>query len=502
VALLFAPQLGLGERYEFVLYRALGISRGHAMRLLAWIILVLAILSYRHSILSYLQNVHWHSIGSKIMKDMRAKPPSAMLFSDQGKHAQCSEWLSAIVCTVFFTLLFFILLFKNVQGIRDFFDMHWHQAYLDYDLNWGTPILSLGGNLLNNFGIQVPFNTSLSPFLGLSHVVASEYEALLSVSLFYVGMSLLFWAIGGTIKLRPVPRATAAGLTALIGTIPFGIDTLLPFIPPYLFVSQATLTRGYWEEVTVLSISAIYLFLCLGRCPRTGGNVALGVAFALLVYVVLLSFPANAFFSAPVIALYCCAFLLTCEQVKEFGWKFAAATAIALSMFLFRLPKFFVNLYSYTFGAYFSDLMMKWPTKWQLFLSSSMALIDSYDFRVPFIIAVALTSAAYVIVRGRGMLRRIALGLLVCEGGLLMMGLINAVIVRDPLSFNYAEQIHAPLMLFFFTLAALTAGLVLITVLNAVVVVMFEALETLVSCTQYYDTELHFFSCPCPYLSQ
>ena len=66
---------------------------------------------------------------------------------------------------------------------------------------------------------------------------------------------------------------------------------------PFVFVSQATLTRVY-EELGILSLTTAILFFWVGQRRTFVANAALAIAFAAACYVVLLAYPALAFFRA------------------------------------------------------------------------------------------------------------------------------------------------------------------------------------------------------------
>ena len=74
--------------------------------------------------------------------------------------------------TAFFLVLFAILLAKNADYLKTQFDIRWHIAFLNYDLNWHTPVFLLAGNILYQFEIQPLFNTSLALLNGLAHLVS------------------------------------------------------------------------------------------------------------------------------------------------------------------------------------------------------------------------------------------------------------------------------------------------------------------------------------------
>ena len=103
---------------------------------------------------------------------------------------------------------------------------------MDYDIDWGTPVFSFGANVLYNFGIQVPLNTHLLPLERLAHTFPPEHRILATVALCFLAVGGLFYAVGTTIGLRPIPRTIFAGAVAFLVTIPRGLDRLIWLLPP------------------------------------------------------------------------------------------------------------------------------------------------------------------------------------------------------------------------------------------------------------------------------
>ena len=110
-----------------------------------------------------------------------------------------------------------------------------------------------------------------------------------------------------------------------------------------------------YEELGILSLTTILLFFWIGQHRTFIANLAVGLAFAAGSYVVLLAYPALAFFATPVIFFYCGAFLLTAANARELWWKLGVGGVLLATMLAAHIPLFFKNLYSYTYGAYFSD---------------------------------------------------------------------------------------------------------------------------------------------------
>src|SRR5262249_5600585 len=102
------------------------------------------------------------------------------------------------VLIVGFITAFGILLWKN-EFIE--FEQFWNQVFVDYHIDWETPTFSLGGNVLYNFGIQVPLNTHLLPLERLAHVFPLEHRIAAAVALCFLAMAALFFVIGRLIGL-------------------------------------------------------------------------------------------------------------------------------------------------------------------------------------------------------------------------------------------------------------------------------------------------------------
>src|SRR5262249_57484381 len=127
------------------------------------------------------------------------------LVNETGSQDGRALWIVVALITVFGTT-FAIFLWKTLfVFVND--DQLWTQTFVDYDINWGTPIFSFGANVLYNFGIQVPLNTHLLPLERLAHAFPLEHRIPATVTLLFLAVGSLFYAIGGMIGLRPIPRA-------------------------------------------------------------------------------------------------------------------------------------------------------------------------------------------------------------------------------------------------------------------------------------------------------
>jgi hypothetical protein len=390
-----------------------------------------------------------------------------ILFERAISNGSSAESIGVAEAVAFFLVLFAILLWKNLAYLKTQFDIRWHIAFLNYDLAWHTPIFSLSGNILYQFEIQPPFNTSLAPLNGIAHLVSPGWQIVASYILFYLAMTALLWALGCAVGLKPVPRAICAALAGLMTTIPYGLDHLLPFLPPpFVFVSQAMLTRVY-EELGILSLTTVVLFFWIGQRGSFVANIAISGAFCAACYVVLLAYPALAFFSTPVIFLYCCAFLATAANSRELWWKLAVGAILLATMLAARIPIFFKELYSYTYGAYFSDRIMNSTSRFTIWRDSIVLGVFWPDAKVLLLCLVSCASAIFFAVRGDGAIRRFAVGMLVGEAGVFTVGGVMAYL-HYPVSLYYSDQLQAPIPVFFFLMPLMFGATVLATRFNEV----------------------------------
>ena len=197
-------------------------------------------------------------------------------------HMCGKEWAKVALIGLAFAVTFATLLAKN--GIASFEneDQIWHQAFVDYDVDWHTPIFSFAGNVLNNFGIQPPLNTQLLPVLGLSQLFAHHQHILAALIMFSISMALLFWAIGATWGIPPVSRSVFAGLVTSITTIPFpyGPDLISWPLPPNFFTAQF-LYGLWWQEAHILFLVTVIFFHWIGQGKSVATNILYGVGFGL-----------------------------------------------------------------------------------------------------------------------------------------------------------------------------------------------------------------------------
>jgi hypothetical protein len=450
--IVFAPEIGLGAKEEFILYHLFGLSRGHTLLLLAGFLCVSCAFQLFSLAIPAAGKTRWSAIIGSI-PHIRSLAIET-LFKKENSPVGREELAHAIIVAVFFALMFLILLFKSIASILQQNDFHYHQAFLDYDIDWSTPAFSLTGNLLFNFNIQIPLNASLSPLSGLARLLSPAHSIVITLTLFYAGFSVLIWSIGKAIGLRPVPRVFLAGTVALIVTIPNGLDQIIFVTPPY-FLTHLLSCGLWWGELALLSLTTVYLFFWLGQQPSVIMNLALGFGISVLCFVMLFALSEGAFFVIPVILFYCLAFQITARW-PEFLWKAAVGSVLAAVMLLTHVPSYFSDLYSYTHGVYFTERAWSWGADFQTLVKirpSSIAFSLNYDFRVPLFVLVSLGTLCVCFWRGTGALKRIAGAVLFSEACIVSLGYANALTFKLPTgSFFYSEELHEAFLATFFVL--------------------------------------------------
>ena len=372
------------------------------------------------------------------------------LFNKNGARVARREWIYALLVAAFFVLLLPILLSKSIGRMEGDADFYFFQAFNDYDIDWGTPIFALAGNLLFNFGVQFPLKTSLSPILGLAHRLSPTYQIVIALTLYSAAFAVLLWNIGRDLGLRPVPRMIFAGLAAMIVSVPNGLNKII-FIVPSLYLTP--LVCGlWWGETALLSVTAAYLFFRLGQRPSRFQNIVIGIAFSFVCWIVLLAFSHGSVFIVPVILFYCIAFLVT-ARARELLWKASVGGVLAAVMLLTHVPDYFQQLYSYTYGAYFTEALYTRDVDFMTLLKhSTMATAMSYEIRVPFFVIVSLGTTCFCVLRSTGALKRIAAAVLFTEVCIVLLGCINALTFRYPISLLYSEFMHEAFLAGYFVL--------------------------------------------------
>ena len=364
---------------------------------------------------------------------------------------------SAAFALIVLAAIFAVLMSKFGGGFVSKwpFDQLWHQAMVDYDALWRTPLLSIPGNALYQFDMRLPVTSHLLPALGLSELFPVSWRVTVSYAALFGGMTLLFWLIGATFGLRPFSRAIFAGLVAIMAVIPIGIDKIVWFFPVNFFTTQSLLAT-YWGEAPMLALATILAFYWVGGFASPLRNALAALAFALGSMLAVFAYPAGAVYFAPIISVYCAVFVVTSRTRGEVIWKLATGTGVAGMMLALQVPRFFENLYGYTYGSYFFE-HVRAPTV-ALIADTFMIGSRGFDPRAVFVFFVALVAAIVLASRGQGPVRRFALGILVCETAIVLGSLANALTARAPLLFSYAETAHAALWGSFFVLVAMAVA--------------------------------------------
>ncbi|MBS0534151.1 MAG: hypothetical protein JSR72_08845 [Proteobacteria bacterium] len=360
----------------------------------------------------------------------------------------------AVIALAVTVIVFALLMAKFGGGLISKwpFDQFWHQAMVDYDALWRTPWLSIPGNALYQFDMRLPVTSHLMPALGLSELFPPAWRVAASYVVLFAGMMLLFWCVGATLGLRPLPRAVFAGLVALMVVVPVGIDKIVWFFPVNFFTTQSLLAT-WWGEAPMLALATVLAFYWIGGCAGPLRNALCVLAFAAGAGLAVFAYPAGAVYFVPIVGVYCAVFLLTSRSRGEAIWKLAAGGGVTLAMLALQVPRFFINLYGYTFGSYFFEQVRAPAAS----LIGATFMIDARDFdlRAVFVFFVSIMAALVLAGRGPAPVRRFAIGILACEAAIVGAGFANALTLRAPLLFAYAETAHSALWGSFFVLVAM-----------------------------------------------
>ncbi|MFA6267756.1 MAG: hypothetical protein WC670_18820, partial [Pseudolabrys sp.] len=141
---------------------------------------------------------------------------------------------------------------------------------------------------------------------------------------------------------------------------------------------------------------------------------------------------------------------------NEAIWKLAVGSAVAAVMLALHVPRFFENLYGYTFGSFFFD-HVRAPTS-GLIADTFMVASRGFDPRAALVFFVAIAAAFALASRGPAPVRRFAVGILATEAVIVLASLANAFTARAPLLFSYAETAHSALWGSFFVLVAMAVA--------------------------------------------
>src|SRR5262249_4605325 len=182
--------------------------------------------------------------------------------------------------------------------------------------------------------------------------------------------------------------------------------------------------------------------------------------FAAGSFAIVLSYPAGAIYFVPLTTLYCLGFALSCESRRELVWKSGVSAGLISLMFIARIPQFFIGLYSYTFGSYFFELLQQ-PTSYlikQSFMVSYRGGVFDFRRMLVFLLSMGILVVAATV--GKMSVRRIAIAALICEGGIIIIGLANALIFGAQMAIAYAEIAHAPVWAAYFILFCMIMAVV------------------------------------------
>ena len=382
------------------------------------------------------------------------------LVGHNGVRFPSGEWRRAMLALIAGGVVFAVLLVKTKGEFLAIwpFDQVWHQAMIDYDALWRTPIATIPGNILYQFDIRLPVSTHAMPVLGLSTLAPPAWRVAAGDGLLFAGMLALFFTIGATFGLRPLARAILAGIVALIAVVPAGLEWLFWLVPPNFFTTQRVMAT-WWGEAPMLMLATAVAFYWIGQGRDWLRNALAGFFFAAGVALAVIGYPAGAVYFVPIIAVYCAVFLFTSRGRTEWGWKLAVAAVVGVAALLLRVPQFFSLLYGYTFGSYFFDYFEA-PTM-ALIHDTFAIVVRGFDWRRVLFFFGGMAMAAVLVRRGPRPVARFALAVLVCEAVIIAVSLINALFFRAPMLFSYAETAHGALWAAFFILLVMAAGIVI-----------------------------------------
>jgi hypothetical protein len=125
-----APHIGLGENEQFVLYRLFGVKRLEAYSALCWLIL----LSWFYQVIAFAFTRH--------LARRSISAGGRSLFAKTASAAARREYVHAGILALFFLGLFRVLSTRALGAISGQADQHYHQAFIDYDIDWNTPIFA------------------------------------------------------------------------------------------------------------------------------------------------------------------------------------------------------------------------------------------------------------------------------------------------------------------------------------------------------------------------
>jgi hypothetical protein len=451
VIIVFAPYIGLGAKEEFVLWRWFHLSRGNALSYPAVLAFLLCV--YQVIVVDVGDSKPRVGISSKINEAWKdGKKIVQEYFGSEGAPTNKDEVRIALAVLLVCAVVFGVLVNKDLGLFTNGIDQHWHQGLVEYDVAWRTPIFELAGNVLHQLGIQLPLNTQLLPFSGVAQLFPRPIQIGVTVALTFLGMVALFWVVGLSFGLRLVPRAAFSGLTALVTTLPAGLDVIFWLLPPNFFTSQFTLAL-WWQEAPILALGTIVAFYWIGNSSSVAKDAVAGALFTLGCFAAVLSYPVGGVYFIPIIVFYCGGLLITSSGRREIIAKMSVGGAVVVVMLLLRVPLFFRNLYEYAFGSYFYEAL-KMSTA-GLLRVNFMVTLHGVDFRGLIVFTLSFAALFVAAVKGAGGLRRFALAALICEGGIVVIGTINAFIFRAAIGFGYAEIAHSPMWGSYFVLTCM-----------------------------------------------
>jgi hypothetical protein len=452
---LFAPYIGLGGNEDFVLWKLYGIRRGVIIPFpvhFAFLLCVYQALSVGcrpdGGVPSpWLVVQHAWRDGAEIFCE---------LLSSSSSTGTSRAWIKVAVIAAAWAAIFAVFIFKDIAAFKLHIDQHAHQAMIDYDVDWKTPLFSFAGNLIYQFGIQFPLNTQVMPALGLSELAPRQHHIAAAVVLMFLAVGCVFWAVGHILGLKPVPRAFFAGAVALIVSVPRGIEAFLWIFPPEFFTTQFTLAL-WWQEAPILMVATIVAFYWIGQAPTRLRDIVAVIVAVVGCFEPILGYPAGGVYFIPMIAVCCFGLLITVSTRREFIWKVGFGVALFVVMLALRVPEFFRALYGYSVGSYLFDAVRM--DSFELFKTNFMATQHDLDARGLFVYLVSFAALLIGFIKGAGGVRRIAGAVLLCEAAIIVIGSVNALVMRAPIGLGYAELALSSLWASYFVLTLIVLAI-------------------------------------------
>lgn len=407
--ILLSPFLGLGSNTEFILYKYYGLERRIAAEIVASSLCIFFLL----------RNFFSHN------------------FSDTLKNEELFGKLRAysILFIGLYCLTIIILFLSHSSHFEVHTDIHWHQGSIDKIFDWSSFNTGFEGNLLYNFGIQLPLNPFFSPF----QLVGSLFDADIRIPVNIILQNLtLFGVIYALFRHLEIPENISIMSGMMIALL-----CTYPIIPP--FTNQLVLGLEWGEGAIVVAL--VFLLYCkIGRNDSHGKDFLFSVfLFILTIWSAIAHGEIFAFICISSILLISSNLLalLISRSYKELLTKLISGLFILAFLIVIGLDKYIYFLYKYTF----SEFM---PVRNYLtYKTIALPFYTPFSENPLFVFMYSLTilSSAYMYFKTGFELRKIALTILIYQILLYCIGALNAAFNIVNISFWYLEIMLLPFFL-------------------------------------------------------